>query len=96
MGRNEVLSALRDFKNESGVQYGILEMGVFGSFARDEATEDSDVDVFVKTVTPNPFTLVHIKHDLEGLVGHRVDIVRLREKMNPMLKRRIESEGVYV
>jgi hypothetical protein len=96
MGRNEILSALRDFKTRSARQYGIIEMGVFGSVARDEATQTSDVDIFVRTATSNPFALVHAKHDIEARLGHRVDIVRLRERMNPLLKKRIESEGVYV
>ena len=71
-------------------------MGVFGSVARDEATEKSDVDVFIKTATPNPFILVHIKNDIENLLGQKVDLIRLREKMNPSLKSRIEKDGVYV
>ncbi|MBN1818197.1 MAG: nucleotidyltransferase domain-containing protein [Sedimentisphaerales bacterium] len=96
MSRNEILSALRDFKSQSARQYGILEMGIFGSVARDEATGESDVDVFVKTATPNPFILVHLKHAIEDRLGQKVDIVRWREKMNPMLKRRIERDGVYV
>jgi uncharacterized protein len=39
-------------------------MGIFGSVARDEATELSDVDIVVKTKIPDPFTVVHIKEDL--------------------------------
>ena len=42
------------------------------------------------------FSLVHIKEDIEGLTGKQVDIVRMREKMNPFLKERIEKEGRYV
>ena len=68
----------------------------FGSIARDEAREDSDVDVCIKTKTPDPFALVHIKEEIESRVRKHVDIVRIRKKMNPFLKERIEKEGVYV
>jgi len=96
MKREDVLAILREFKRNSAEKYGILETGVFGSVARDEAREDSDVDICIKTETPNPFTLVHIKEDIEGLIRKRVEIVRVREKMNPFLRDRIEREGLYV
>jgi uncharacterized protein len=73
-----------------------LALGIFGSVARDEARKDSDLDICIKTTTPDPFILVHIKKDIEKLIHLKVDIVRIREKMNPLLKSRIEKEGVYV
>jgi len=96
MSKNDILSILRDYKKQTAKNYGILEMGIFGSVARDEATENSDVDIFIKTATPNPFALVHIKQDIENLLHQRVDLVRLRDTMNAYLKSRIEKEGIYV
>ena len=96
MNRDDILAILQKFKQDSAEKYGILEIGIFGSMARDEAREDSDVDICIKTKTPNPFMLVHIKEDIEELIHKRVDIVRVREKMNPFLRERIEKEGHYV
>ena len=96
MGRNDVLAILRDFKQNFADKYGILEIGIFGSIARGEDREDSDVDICIKTKTPDPFALVHIKEEIENRVQRHVDIVRMRKKMNPFLKERIEKEGVYV
>jgi len=96
MGRNDVLAILRDFKQNFADKYGILEIGIFGSIAQGEDREDSDVDICIKTKTPDPFALVHIKEEIENRVRKHVDIVRMREKMNPFLKERIEKEGVYV
>lgn len=96
MKRERLLAILEEFKRDYGEKYGILEMGLFGSMARDEAGEESDVDIFIKTKTPNPFLLVHLKEDIEELTGKHVDIVRMREKMNPFLRERIEKEGRYV
>ena len=93
MTRENLLAILRQFKRDYADKYGILEMGIFGSTARDEAGEDSDVDIWIKTETPNPFTLVHVKEDIEGLTVKQVDIVRVRDKMNPFLRERIEREG---
>ena len=96
MKRDDVLAILREFKRDRAEEYGILEIGVFGSVARDEAGEDSDVDICIKTRTPNPFALVHIKEEIEQRVKRRVEIIRVREKMNPFLRERIEREGRYV
>jgi predicted nucleotidyltransferase len=96
MRRETLLAVLRKFRRDNAEKYGILEIGVFGSTARDEAGEKNDVDIFIKTKTPNPFNLVHIKEDIEGLTGKHVDIVRMRDKMNPVLRERIEKEGLQV
>jgi uncharacterized protein len=96
MNRDEIISTLRDFKMKYAEKYGILSLCVFGSVARGEMRDNSDVDICVSTKTPDPFLLVHFKLDLEGGLNRRVDVVRLREKMNPFLKKRIEQEGVYV
>lgn len=96
MTRDEILDILSRFKEECAEKYGILEIGVFGSVARHEGGAGSDVDICIKTKTPNPFLLVHIKEEIEERVHARVDIVRVRHKMNPFLKERIEKDGRYV
>ncbi len=96
MRRDDIISFLRDFKNTYGDRYGIVSLGVFGSAARGEMRDDSDVDICVKTRTPDPFKIVHIKKDIEELLHRRVDIVRVRDGMNPFLKKRIDEEGIYV
>jgi hypothetical protein len=96
MNKDEILAILRDFKQKFAEPYGILALGLFGSVARGQSRDDSDVDICIKTVTPDPFLLVHIKEDIEQRVHHRVDIVRVRDKMNPFLKERIEKDGIYV
>jgi predicted nucleotidyltransferase len=94
--RNSVLTILRNYKRDNARKYGIIDLGLFGSVARQSAGEHSDVDVCVKTETPDPYILVHIREDLERMVHAHVDIVRVRKNMNSLLKARIEQEGVYV
>ena len=90
MDKNEIIAILRNFKDEYALCYGISEIGLFGSIARDQSSGDGDVDVCIKTV------LAHIKDDIENRINQRVDIVRIREKMRPFIKARIEKEGIYV
>ncbi len=96
MSRSDIIQTLRVFKEQHAEEYGIQLMGVFGSVARDEATIDSDIDIVVKIKIPNSYIIVHIKEDIEDQLHLSVDIVRLRDKMNPFLKKRIEQDVVYV
>jgi uncharacterized protein len=96
MNRADLLNKLEEFKKNNGEKYGILSIGIFGSFARNQASTLSDADIVVKTKTPDPFNIVHIKEKLEEQLRIPVDIVRFRETMNPFLKKRIEKEAVYV
>lgn len=93
MHRDDVFTTLARCKRDFGAQYGILEIGIFGSLARGEADSVSDVDVCLKTKTANLYNLFHIKDAREKLTGRQVDIVRIREQMNPFLKEHIEREG---
>lgn len=96
MNRDDVLNILRKYKKTNQEKYGLISLGVFGSFARNEQTISSDVDIVLQTKTPNLFNIVHIKDDLQKELLLSVDIVRLRKRMNPSLRQSIEDEAVYV
>lgn len=95
MSRKEIIEILHHYKKEFAEQYGILSIGVFGSVGRDEAGDDSDVDVVIRIAEPDLFMLVGIKNDLEERLRRPVDLVTYRERMNQFLKKRIDSEAVY-
>ena len=96
MTRPEILEILKQYKNENSKKYGIKNIGIFGSYSKDVATDDSDIDIIIETQEPDIYKLVHIKGELEKLFNKSVDIVRNREKMNPYLKKRIEKDAQYV
>jgi hypothetical protein len=58
--------------------------------------DSSDVDVFVETLTPNPFILMDAKDFLERQFGRSVDMIRNHKNLNPRLLRRIERDGVTI
>lgn len=92
----EFVQLLKQFKLERGLVYGISRIGIFGSVARGEQTEDSDVDICIDLEKPDLFSMVHIKEELRQLFGCEVDVVRLRQNMDALLKRDIMEEGIYV
>ena len=56
----------------------------------------SDVDICVEIDRPSIFTLVHIKEELEKLLKCPVDLVRLRNNMDELLRGCINKDGIYV
>lgn len=96
MSRKDCLELLRTCSDTLRSEYGITSLCLFGSTARDEQKEDSDVDVFVETLTPNPFLLMEAKDFLEKSTGRPFDIVRNHRNLNPRLRKRIERDGITV
>jgi len=94
--RDEVLDILRRHKAEFADSYGVTSLGVFGSVARDDADEASDVDIVFETDMPNLFRTSRMKQRLEALLCRHVDVIRWRESINPRLKSRITREVCYV
>ena len=91
----EYLQLLRDYKATRAAQYVISRIGIFGSVARGEHTEGSDVDICVDLKTPSLFYMVHIKEELQQIFGNPVDVIRIRPEMDALLKRDILKEGIY-
>jgi len=94
--RSKIITILRKYKEKNSEQLGILEMGIFGSCARDDRKKNSDVDVVVKLSKQDMYNLIGIKQDLEESFMVHVDVVSYRERMNQFLKQRIDDEAIYV
>ncbi len=96
MTRDDILDALQEYKKENQKKYKILKMGIFGSVARDQMNEQSDIDIVVELERQDLFYIIGIKQELEERLYLPVDIVSYRHKMNQFLKRRIDKEAIYV
>ncbi|MDD3855445.1 MAG: nucleotidyltransferase [Sulfurimonas sp. RIFOXYC2_FULL_36_7] len=96
MKKEEILNYLKNHKDEFAKKYQISKLALFGSFAKDESHESSDIDIAIETKLSDYFLLYDLKESLEKVFGTKVDIVRVREKMNPSLKKRILKDGIYV
>ena len=94
--KSEILYLLSQYNPKAKSLYGITRIGVFGSVARGEQSDDSDVDICYEGKAPSLLTLDLIQSDLEHLFEAKVDMVRIRKNMNSLLKERIEKEAAYV
>ena len=93
--KEEYLDILRKYLDLKSKVYGIVKIGIFGSVARNEQTEDSDVDVCVE-MEPKVYMVVRLKRFLEDLLQCSVDVIRLHKHINPYLLDEIDREGIYV
>ena len=90
------ITLLQDFMRLHAAEYGIKRIGIFGSVARNEQHELSDVDICIEAPPMGLFSMSGLHLALEEHLGAPVDVVRMRVNMNPRLKKRIEEEVVYV
>jgi predicted nucleotidyltransferase len=91
----EVIAKLRALKPELARESHVAAIAVFGSFARDEAEADSDLDILVEfDKVPDIFSFLRLQNHLSERLGKRVDLVTKRG-LHPALRDRILEEAVY-
>lgn len=91
----EVLSAHR---REFQENYGVRELGIFGSYARGEAGKRSDIDILVAFDDHARVSLLdflRLEHAIEDLLGVRVDLVE-KSTLKPRIGKHILREARYV
>ncbi len=93
--RSEYITLIQSASDVLRAQFGVKSLRLFGSVARDEQKEGSDVDVCVE-MEPNLFRHVGLKYYLEDLLNGSVDVIRVHNNMNKFLKQQIEKDGIYV
>jgi uncharacterized protein len=96
MKREDIIRFIAVHKVEFEKQFGVKRIGLFGSYARGDVREESDIDIVVEIERPDLFHLIGIKQAIEDALGNKVDIVRLRDTMNQALRSRIERDVIYV
>jgi len=94
----DVLERLKSNKKILCNKYNISKLGLFGSFARDEATADSDIDILFEVEENKKLSLfdyLHLAKYLEQTFHTKVDLVR-ESTVKTALKPYIYKDIVYV
>ena len=91
MNRSEVVDILRTHKPTLEQRFGVTKLALFGSFARDQATEKSDIYILVHFDGPaTSKTYFGVQFYIEDLLGREVDLVTddaLRVELRPYVER---------
>lgn len=98
MTKQYIINYLSEHKDEFSQKFGITKLGLFGSYVRDEAHKNSDIDILVEL--ENNLTDIHdkkttFKETLENFFNLKVDIAR-EKYLRPLAKKEILSEVEYV
>ena len=96
MTRAEVLDTLRAHRPVLAERFGVVELALFGSYARDQATDRSDVDILVRfDAPPNWRTYFGAQFYLEDLLQRPVELAT-REEVRAEMRPHVEREAVDV
>ena len=91
----DYIRILQDHTEELQSRFGITSMRLFGSVARDEHHEGSDVDLFVK-MPPKFFNHIAAAQYLEDLLGCNVDLIQDHANIRPFFRKQIEEYGITI
>ena len=93
----EIKNILKANKEEIRKKYGVVILGIFGSYARKEQKETSDIDILVNIEKPIGLKFFELWNELEEILGCKIDLVTIRAvKQKPMLWESIKEDIVYV
>ena len=93
--REEYIALITSHAEELQNTFGITSLRLFGSVARNQHHNGSDVDIYVE-MPPKFFLIVRLKAYLEALLGCPVDIIRKHQHLNLFLLKEIEKDGIEV
>jgi uncharacterized protein len=93
---NLIVNALKKNKEYLKKNFRVTRIGIFGSFARNEETENSDIDVLVEfEKTPDMFTFFSVEEYLENKLNRKIDMVR-PQGLKEHVKENVLSEVIYI
>lgn len=95
---NEIIQKLKELKPEIEKRYQITEIGVFGSYVRNEQDENSDVDILVSISEDSKLSLLGFckaENWLSEILGIKVDLV-MKNTLKPRIGKRILNDVIYL
>jgi len=97
MTKNEIINTLNTQLPFVQKQFYVKEIGLFGSFTRQEHNEESDIDILVELEDKHNdlFNFIRLKNYLEEIFNKEVDLV-MKNAIKPRIKDKILKEAIYV
>ena len=92
---NEILTLLRAEKPYLIKAFGVVDIGLFGSFVKGQSREDSDIDLIVELREPKYDWLAGLQIYLEKKFNRKIEIVRKGTSVNSRFTKRVEKDIIY-
>ncbi|AAB98106.1 TPA: nucleotidyltransferase family protein [Methanocaldococcus jannaschii] len=94
---SEIKEILRKHKKELKEKYKVKSIAIFGSYARNEQTETSDIDILIDYYEPiSLLKLIELENYLSDLLEIKVDLITKNSIHNPYVKKSIEEDLIYI
>lgn len=91
-----ILDQLRSMRNELRQRYHVKRIGIFGSYAKKDQTEESDLDLVVEFDQPiGMLAFVHLKNLIADRLSLKIDLVT-PDGLHPLIRDQVMHEVVYV
>ena len=97
LAKEQLVGYFKEHKQEFADSYGVVRIGIFGSAARDELQETSDIDIAIEMIPEkkNLRNFLGFKRHLEQQFGRKVDL-GMESALKPIVRASIRKEIVYV
>jgi len=95
MTSQEILNILKQEKNYLQREFGVISIGLFGSYVKGTQKPESDVDLLVELVEPRFDYLAGLQIYLEKKIGKPIELVRKRSGMSERFLNRIKEQVCY-
>ena len=93
LNKEYILKFLRNNKEYLKENFEVTSISLFGSFARGEETEESDIDLLVE-MPPDLHNLVGVIDYFEKAFGRKVDVIRSRPNLHPRFSKHVMREKI--
>jgi len=95
MTKNEILNELTKNKNYIEENFEVDKIGLFGSYAKDRQTEDSDIDIYVEFKHKTFDNLAGLWNYLEDLYHKKIDLFHKHKNNNSVIISNIQKDVIY-
>ncbi len=91
----EIIDTLRADKNFLSNEFGVINIGLFGSYAKGKQDVDSDIDILVELKEPRFEWLAGLQLYLEVKFGKKIELVRKGKNVNRRFSQKVEEDVIY-
>lgn len=96
LSKNEIINFIKTEKPFLKETFGVLNIGLFGSYAKDQQTPESDIDFLVEFSEPRFNWIAGLNIYMEKKFNRKIEIIRKRSLSKSKFFERIEQEIIYV
>ena len=95
LSRKTIISLLKTEKSYLSKEFGVVHIGLFGSFAVGQSDKNSDIDLIVELKEPKFDYLAGLQVYLEKKFSRKIEIVRKGNRINSRFVQRVEKDTIY-